>query len=74
MEGAAPTTEAQPPTGINKSPAGAGELKSYTESQCWQCGEVGHLKKGCPLLKGKGLLQGGMLEQPYLTKSFPYYF
>ena len=36
-----------------------GNSKTYTESQCWQCGEVGHLKKGCPLLKGKGLLQGG---------------
>ena len=41
--------------------------KTYTESQCWQCGEVGHLKRSCPLLKGKGLLQGGMLEQPHLT-------
>ena len=33
--------------------------KTYTESQCWQCGEVGHLKRSCLLLKGKGLLQGG---------------
>ena len=44
-----------------------GNTKTYTENQCWQCGEVGHLKKSCPLLKGKGLLQGGMLEQPHLT-------
>ena len=44
-----------------------GNSKTYTESQCWQCGEVGHLKRSCPLLKGKGLLQGGMLEQPHLT-------
>ena len=36
-----------------------GNAKTYTENQCWQCGEVGHLKKSCPLLKGKGLLQGG---------------
>ena len=36
-----------------------GNSKTYTESQCWQCGEVGHLKRSCPLLKGKGLLQGG---------------
>ena len=30
-----------------------GNAKTYTEN------EVGHLKRGCPLLKGKGLLQGG---------------
>ena len=39
-----------------------GNSKTYTENQCWQCGEVGHLKRSCPLLKGKGLLQGGILE------------
>ena len=27
--------------------------------QCWQCGEVGHLNRECPSLKGKGLSQGG---------------
>ena len=36
-----------------------GNAKTYTENQCWQCGEVGHLKKSCPMLKGKGLLQEG---------------
>ena len=36
-----------------------GNSKTYRENQCWQCGEVGHLKRSCPLLKGKGLLQGG---------------
>ena len=36
-----------------------GNSKTYNESQCWQCGEVGHLKRSCPMLKGKGLLQGG---------------
>ena len=36
-----------------------GNAKTYTENQCWQCGEVCHLKRSCPLLKGKGLLQGG---------------
>ena len=44
-----------------------GSAKTYTENQCWQCVEVGHLKRSCPQLKGKGLLQGGMLEQPHLT-------
>ena len=50
----------QLPTDIITSPAGSRETpKTYTESQCWLCGEVGHLKRSCPLLKGKGLLQGG---------------
>ena len=44
-----------------------GNTKTYTESQCWQCGEVGNLKRSCPLLKGKGLLQGQNVEQPHLT-------
>ena len=57
--GAASTTEAQLQTNHFTSPTGAGNAKAYTEYQCWQCGEVGHLKRSCPLLKGKGLLQGG---------------
>ena len=36
-----------------------GNVKTYTDHQCWQCGEVGYLKRNCPLLKGKGLFQGG---------------
>ena len=36
-----------------------GMLKTYTDNQCWQCGEMGHLKRSCPMLKGNGLLQGG---------------
>ena len=32
--------------------------------QCWQCGEVGHLRRECPSLKEKGCLQGGVWEQP----------
>ena len=36
-----------------------GNVKTYTDNQCWQCGEMGHLKRSCPMLKGKGLLQGG---------------
>ena len=27
--------------------------------QCWQCGEVGHLRRECPSLKDKGLSQRG---------------
>ena len=36
-----------------------GNVKMYTDNQCWQCGEMGHLKRSSPMLKGKGLLQGG---------------
>ena len=38
--------------------------KSSKPNQCWQCEGVGHLKRDCPTLKGKGLFQGGMLKQP----------
>ena len=38
---------------------GQGTTKTNKPSQCWQCGEVGHLKRDCPSLKGKGLFQGG---------------
>ena len=49
-----------------------GTAETFTDNQCWQCGEVGHLKRSCPLLKGKGLFQGGMHEQPHcFTESFP---
>ena len=41
-----------------------GTTKTYKPNQCWQCGQVGHLKRDCPTLKGKGLFQGGMLKQP----------
>ena len=40
-------------------PQQQGNVKTYTDNQCWQCGEIGHLKRSCPMLKGKGLLQGG---------------
>ena len=36
-----------------------GNVKTYTDNQCWQCGKMGHLKRNCPMLKGKGLFQGG---------------
>ena len=49
-----------------------GAAKIYKPNQCWQCGEVGHLKHDCPTLKGKGLFQGGMLKQPLWTEeAFP---
>ena len=57
--GAASTTEAQLPTKHYTSPARKGNVKTYTDNQCWQCGEMGHLKRSCPMLKGKGQLQGG---------------
>ena len=31
-----------------------GTAKTYTDNQCWQCGKVGHLKRSCPMLNGKG--------------------
>ena len=36
-----------------------GNVKTYIDNQCWQCGEMGHLKRSCPMLKGRGLFQGG---------------
>ena len=49
-----------------------GANKSFKPNQCWQCEGVGHLKRDCPTLKGKGLSEGGMLEQPSRTeKTFP---
>ena len=41
-----------------------GATKTYKPNRCWQCGEVGHLKGGCPTLKGKGLFQGGNALTP----------
>ena len=40
--------------------------------QCWQCGEVGHLRRECPSLKENGCLQGGVQEQPRgIKEAFP---
>ena len=36
-----------------------GNVKTYTDTQCWQCGKMGHLKRNCLMVKGKGLFQGG---------------
>ena len=39
--------------------AGQGANSTDKQYQCWQCVEVGHLKRDCPTLKRKGLSQGG---------------
>ena len=57
-----PRTTLQPKVRSPQQEQGA--TKTYKPNQCWQCGEVGHLKRDCPTLKGKGLFQGGMLKQP----------
>ena len=42
-----------------------GNSKTYTESQCWQCGEVGHLKRSCPPAKRQGAVtRGECLNSP----------
>ena len=46
---------------------GQGAKGTDKQYQCWQCGEVGHLKRDCPTLKGKGLSQVGVHEQPSAT-------
>ena len=42
----------------------AGQMGKDTNKQyqCWQCGEVGHLRRECPSLKDKGLSQRGSAE------------
>ena len=44
---------------ITHSQQEQGNVKTYTDNQHWQCSEMGHLKRSRPMLKGKGLLQGG---------------
>ena len=71
--GGSPQPQRPNPQQVLTNPkAGAGELKTYTESQCWQCGEVGHLKKGCPLLKGQGAVtRGECLNSPTSPSHSP---
>ena len=65
-----PRTTFQPK--VRSSQQEQGAAKTYKPNQCWQCGEVGHLKRDCPTLKGKGLFPGGILKQPSRTeKAFP---
>ena len=59
MEGQPQPQRPKPQQALSHPQQEQGNSKTYTESQCWGCGEVGHLKRSCPLLKGKGLLQGG---------------
>ena len=52
-----------------------GNVKTYTENLCWQCGEVGHLKRGYPLLKGKGpVTRGECLNSPTSPRHSPTIF
>ena len=37
---------------------GQGTNRTNKQYPCWQCGEVGYLKRDCPTLKGKGLSSG----------------
>ena len=41
------------------SQAGQRGKDTSKQYQCWQCGEVGHLRRECPSLKDKGLSQRG---------------
>ena len=50
-----PRTTLQPKVRSPQQELGA--TKTYKANQYWQCGEVGHLKRDCPTLKGKGLFQ-----------------
>ena len=44
----------------DKNPqAGQRGKDTSKQYQCWQCGEVGHLRRECPSLKDKGLSQRG---------------
>ena len=49
-----------------------GSAKTYTENQCWQCGEVGHLKRGCPPAKRQGAVtRGECLNSPTSPRHSP---
>ena len=44
---------------VNIHKQGRGGKDTIKQYQCWQCGEVGHLRRECPSLKDKGLSQRG---------------
>ena len=49
-----------------------GNSKTYTESQCWQCGEVGHLKRSCLPAKRQGAVtRGECLNSPTSSSHSP---
>ena len=56
-----------------KNPQAGQRVKDTDKQyQCWQCGEVGHLRRECPSLKAKGCLKGGVQEHPTGTEeAFP---
>ena len=45
-----------------------GAAKIYKPNQCWQCGEVGHLKCDAPLQKAKCCSKGECLNSPHGLK------
>ena len=52
-----------------------GNVKTYVDNQHVQCGEMGHLKRNCPMLKGKGLFQGGSaLTAPQIYSVIPHVY
>ena len=48
-----------------------GATRTNKQYQCCQCWEVGHLKKDCPTLKGKGLSQGVYRWPSIIKNAFP---
>ena len=71
-EGSALSVKSHSPVKIRNSQQGQGVNRTNKQYQCWQCGEVGHLKGDCPTLKGKGLSQRGVHEWPSATENaFP---
>ena len=48
-----------------------GNVRTYVDNLHWQCGEMGHLKRNCPMLKGKGLFQVGNVLTAPLHKDIP---
>ena len=49
-----PRTTPQPRARDSQFTQGAGPT-----IRCWQCGEMGHYRRGCPTLKGEGLFKQG---------------
>ena len=55
-----PSQSGATPQSKSRNPQqGQGANRINKQYQCWQCGEMGHLKRDCPTLKGKGLSHVG---------------